>query len=345
MDFPYFWCFLVLFLFPKWKRLYPSKKDSFIFSFLVMNVCDFAVKWCDFRSDEKKKRPRDESNTLYVTYHSRCSLDLFLIVSQLRPTVLLSHLGFRVPVVSSLLRALGAIPSTSDVFPDAEATFINHLVSDKPVFLVPGGTHEFSKPVKEKYKVKWHEVPGFARVICKHKLNAVKVVPIFTANCESVFPTTDAWYDATSWRLRATLMDIREGKVHKIPYFWLLVLLSLGNVFLPQRVRMGLCFGEPIRLRDGEDAAAFARRVKAELESLIENTQGSEVYTNADSGEPQQATSLILPHHWLFTRLYTIFQNLLLVIVIVASVAIAIVPAYISSMLMPTRKERKSKSL
>ena len=177
---------LILFVFlPKHRRLlYPSREGA-VFGLFFLCLKDFAKFWFNFNPAKRyREHQRKDMKTLYVTYHSRCSLDLFLIVASLRPTVLVSFFFFKVPVISWLARCVGAIPSKSQRDgKEAEDGFINHLRSTsehaRPILLVPGGTHEFAKTTSERYTVCWKETPGFARVLHEQKMTNVQIIPVF----------------------------------------------------------------------------------------------------------------------------------------------------------------------
>jgi hypothetical protein len=122
---------------------------------------------------------------------------------------------------------------------------------------------------------------------------------------------------------------VRLGRVYKLPYLWFLVLLSLGNVLLPRRVRLAVCFGEPLRLAKDESALAFTRRVRVGMETLISTTQNCREYTT-ETGEPQSSTSVILPQHYFFTAVYTIAQNMLIVGFVILCIVLSVVPSLLS---------------
>jgi hypothetical protein len=213
-------------------------------------------------------------NCLFVGYHARSSVDLVYLFAHPHCRSLIFHGIFDIPVISSVLLYLGAIPSKKGTETDesTEMRLVEALSGgDRPVLLTPGGAYECLKSIDEIGVVNWKAEPGFARLIAKYpaQLGAhTAVVPVYTRNCERAAFTTAWWYD---WSGRTSRVLIEKAKSRPLlpPLCLLVCSLSLGVPFVLRPVKLDTYFGAPLSLRDGESAAQFAERVRASLQSLI----------------------------------------------------------------------------
>jgi hypothetical protein len=103
-----------------------------------------------------------------------------------------------------------------------------------------------------------------------------KIVPFFTHNCEEIFWNVQWMYDLTSDAMRWVLVVLkrRNGsallKTALMPLVAPLLAVSLGFALLPLPVKLDLHIGHPLTIRSTESEAAFAKRVTAAMQNLID---------------------------------------------------------------------------
>jgi len=238
----------------------------------IFRFCKF---WNDFEVHGLDKVP--SNNCLLVGYHSRCTLDVFMATSYIRPSTIISYMFYTVPGIEWMLNALGCLPNRTKRHGSPEETFINTVVhGSKPVLLLPGGAHECEKMMNERYQIKWKEEPGFARILLRSPDRPganTSVVPFYTNNCEELYYTTQWWHDTSGQLMRNGLKAVRQGSFWLVPAMTVLGLFSLGLFLVPRSVKVDLYFGNPVVPRPNESPKSFAARVSDAAQELMDSVR------------------------------------------------------------------------
>lgn len=164
-----------------------------------------------------------------------------------------------------------------------------------------------------------------------------RVVPFFTANCEDIFWTTPSLYNRTSDVMRRILeaLKIRNGsallKTALMPLVAPVLAISLGFALLPRPVKLDLYVGRPLVLRATESKAGFARRVRAEMQALMDRDarkRGGRGF-NDDLVEADWSRVLGRPAYALYALLQNICFFVGLAVTILLPLAIVLVPVWL----------------
>lgn len=218
------------------------------------------------------------TNCLLVGYHSRCTVDGVYAQAFLQGTTLMSPIFFAIPASQQIFEKIHCV-STHLPGQSAEESFVTTVVQgNRPTILYPGGHHECYKPLQEKYKVMWKELPGYARILLAEPNRPganTAVVPFFTRNSEEIFFTSDWWYDLSGKMVIKDFYEFEHGNLWLLPLLFPKTIAGLGFTPLPRPVKLDLFIGEPVIPKTNETATEFAERVRSSLQSLIDSTQSS----------------------------------------------------------------------
>lgn len=186
------------------------------------------------------------SNCLLVGYHSRPTLDVVYLQSQLRPTTIITELLFAIPFMAGILTKNNFI--SAEHGNSTNSSFIRNVVNGtRPVLLLPGGAYECMKSYDNQYKVDWKDDPGFARLLLNDPDRIgkdTKVVPFFTSNCEDIYFSTPHWYTYSGNKVKEYFTALRNKQYYVMPLLLVLCFLSLGLVFFPNPVKLDAYIGE-----------------------------------------------------------------------------------------------------
>lgn len=220
-----------------------------------------------------------KSNCLLVGYHSRCTVDGVYAQAFLQGTTMMSPIFFTIPFSSKIYDKIHCV-STHLQGQSADESFITTVVhGDRPTILYPGGHHECYKPVNEKYKVMWKELPGYARILLAEPSRPgaqTAVIPFYTRNSEDIFYTTDWWYEYSGKMVVKDFYDFEHGNIWLLPFLFPKSIAGLGFCPLPKPIKLDLFIGEPVTPNPNETATQFAERVRLSLQKLIDSTQYSQ---------------------------------------------------------------------
>lgn len=234
-------------------------------------VSAFASYWHGYEMHNSEVIARN--NCLLIGYHSRPSVDLIHVIANLQCYALMHYGCFAIPLLGRFLTSMGAIPSRASLKDTSESQFVKTLCTGtRPLLLTPGGGYEFLKLVSEINQIHWKETPGFARIVMDHSDSLGKhttIVPFYTKNCEKTAFITKWWYNYTSKLGRNIMIRVRKGHLSVLPAAVLVLYSAIGFPFLLKPVKLDTYFGDPIRLKDGETAAAFGLRIQRALQELI----------------------------------------------------------------------------
>jgi 1-acyl-sn-glycerol-3-phosphate acyltransferase len=246
-----------------------------------------------------------KTNCLLVGYHSRCTVDGVYAQAFLQGTTIMSPIFFAVPASKWIFEKIHCV-STHLPGQSADESFVTTVVEgNRPTILYPGGHHECYKPLDEKYKVMWKELPGYARILLSEPNRPganTAVVPFFTRNSEEIFFTTDWWYDVSGKMVINDFYEYEHGNIWLLPLLFPKTIAGLGFTPLPRPVKLDLFIGEPVIPKPNETATEFAERVRSSLQSLIDSTQVS-----SPAPAPSSSVWLFLLSHPLYSA-YVFFQ-------------------------------------
>ncbi|KAJ1398422.1 hypothetical protein B484DRAFT_406657 [Ochromonadaceae sp. CCMP2298] len=140
---------------------------------VFLGIRDFTRYWHGY---EMHGLENVSEHTLLVGYHSRCTIDLVYLLATLQPSVVVSYLMFKIPVLRTAIHHMNLMPSKAADLDGAEMGFTKALLGPRPVLILPGGAHECLKPYAQMGQLQWKEVPGFARMLKEDPLlHGVKV--------------------------------------------------------------------------------------------------------------------------------------------------------------------------
>lgn len=298
-------CWKLIPIFTRSKSIWSDSDSNWIEKLIYGGISSFAQDWHEYEVHDLSRIVQHKNNCLLVGYHSRCTLDLLYLVSTIRCHVLVTHLLFYIPIIGTVMKLLGIIPSKGGVRESSERAFTDVLEKgNKPLMLLPGGAFECMKAYHDRYRVLWKDEPGFARVI--HKEEALKkntrVIPFYTKNCEQCLWSTAWWYTQSGRGVRYLMELFSAGNIVVLPIMMVLLLSSLGFFPLPAPVKMDTYFGEEIILRENETATEFAGRVKTELHALVDRVNGL----------PPRPFTRRQPLYRGFLGLFTFLQNIII---------------------------------
>ena len=257
--------------------------------FLFYPVLDFAKFYHGYEIHDANVIGDVLSNgnsCLLVSRHSRCTADLIYFMCSMPCRVVASHLLGRLPFMAQLMPWLGIVPSVPpstlhsnklDKHTSRDTFFQYLLQSDRPMMLLPGGAYECLLPYVERDTVHWKEEPGFTHIIRQHYHNTtidkdIVVVPFYTRNCNEIYLTSSNWFDFSGdWSFRM-YNAFKRGHYWIVPFMMTLMLTSFGFFVMPRPVKLDVYFGEAVKWRRNDTAKAFARRVKHNLQTLIDTT-------------------------------------------------------------------------
>lgn len=267
----------ILPLFTRLEGVWERNDSNWVEKLIFGGIAQFARDWHEYEVHDLDRIVRLRSNCLLVGYHSRCTMDLFYLVSTIRCHVLVTHLLFYIPIIGTVLSLLGIIPSKGGVRESSEKAFVEALAhSDRPLLLLPGGAFECMKAFHDRYRVMWKAEPGFSRVISDHSelRGHTRVIPFYTKNSEQCLWSTAWWYTQSGRGVRHLMERFSEGQFSVLPVMMTLLLCSLGFFPLPAPCKLDTYFGEELIMQENESAAAFALRVKNSLHALIDRVNG-----------------------------------------------------------------------
>mmetsp|Transcript_83321 Transcript_83321/g.162154 ORF Transcript_83321/g.162154 Transcript_83321/m.162154 type:complete len:353 (-) Transcript_83321:153-1211(-) len=290
------------------------------------SVRDFSRYWHGYEL-HGLERVKTFERTLLVGYHSRCTLDALYLIFNLQPNAIVSHLLFNLPVIKTALPYMNLISSRATNLDGAEARFTEALVSGKrPLMLLPGGLQEFLKPYSELGNLQWKEVPGFVKVIQQEPLlrSSVKVVPFHTKNSDCCYLNHPWWYETFGKLGERTIAMFKQGKIWVIPVMVTILLFATGFLLLPRGVKLDVYFGEPVVLKEGESAAAFARRINEATQALIDKTETMPQVRREKRGAYSTLVGVLL-------GFYTFAQNTLIVGLAIGIIWFPVVVACLSA--------------
>jgi 1-acyl-sn-glycerol-3-phosphate acyltransferase len=296
---------------------------SWLHTWSFLAAYDFAKYWNNYEVHGLDKLKEYGGNCLLVGYHSRCSLDLVYTVVALQPSVIATHMIFKVPIMGWLFSQVNVLPSGANK--KAEKLFVRALSGKRPVMLLPGGVYECLKPLSEMCKLQWKEVPGFARIIHREKAlgSNTRVVPFYTKNCERSLFRIDVVYEVLG-RWSCSMYDwFRRGHYWLMPLMLTCMWISVGNKILPRPVKLDTYLGDAVVLREGESVESFAERVRATTQGLIDRvealpeqeTQFGRLLRGGRASDRVRLYKLSL--EMLLVGAYTVFQNTLLYITLI----------------------------
>lgn len=312
--------FLVFSLLLKLRTLFFSYNGNGLLANIILSsFSDFGTFWHEYEIVDNGNLL--SNNSLLVGYHSRCTLDLFYLVSVLRPKVVVSHMIFTVSFIGQIFSLCGAIPSKGGCRNSvAEVDFVDALCKgEKPLLVLPGGLTEFGKDIKDRFKVKWLREPGFARLIHDHPSQLglrTRVIPFYTANCERIFWNNDYWHDFCGNRVQFLMDEVRRGRLILLPILLTFGLFSVGCFLLPMPVKLTTNFGKEVCYRPGESVAAFADRVANELNALIARCEKTPP-TLRKTGVRDVLTRIIV-------ATYVIVQNLAIAVLVLCLIFLVV---------------------
>jgi hypothetical protein len=215
---------------------------------------------------------------LLVGYHSRCTVDGVYAQAFLQGTTIMSPIFFAIPASKLVFEKIHCVP-THLPGQSADESFVTTVIEgNRPTILYPGGHHECYKPLNEKYKVMWKELPGYARILLAEPDRPganTPVVPFYTRNSEEIFFTTDWWYDLSGKMVIKDFFEYEHGNIWLLPLLFPKTIAGLGFAPLPRPVKLDLFIGEPVIPKPNETSAEFAERVRSSLQSLIDSTQSA----------------------------------------------------------------------
>lgn len=278
-----------------------------------MSVVEFAMFWHDYELHGFEKVKSIGGNCLLLGYHSRCTLDLVYLLCFVQPSVIVSYLFYKVPIVRTLLPLVNIMPSkeSNQSNDKAESGFIKALTeSSRPLLLLPGGAYECLKPLSQRWKLQWKTEPGYARVIVKEKDKLgkrTKVVPFYTKNCESCLYHTDELYEFFGKWSNKLYSLFKKGNILVVPLMLTVMVLSLGCTLVPKPVKLDVYFGDPLSLKDDESSAQFSRRVETATQKLINDVEAMPQRTHKH--RKMWSNSIISRVKFLIVGLYTVEQN------------------------------------
>eukprot|EP01039_Chlorochromonas_danica_P003110 gene3110-3406_t len=252
---------------------------SFVHIIFIDRVKQFADYWHGYEiHDEHSVSPLlDKPNTLLIGYHSRPTIDIMYFVCSLRCHVIVTDLLFKIPILGQALPLFRVLPSrpvqSNGTKPSNSEYFANVLTSiDHPLLLLPGGEEECHKQYDEMYQLKWKEVPGFVRSICKQKAlgQQTSVIPFYTKHCEDIFLTTPSWYNYSAKQAAHFMRQFRLTKnILYLPLVLLWLLLCFGNSLCPRVIKLDTYLGAPIVLAADESPEHFSQRIQEATNRLI----------------------------------------------------------------------------
>lgn len=240
-------CLAIFLLVIKVKPLFSSTKDpwtdtteNIIKRAVFFNFREYTRSWHSYELHgfDYSNGP----NILLLGYHSRCTIDIFYLITMLQPAVMVTHLLFYIPILGTLMSFLGAISNRSGINDGrSEKAFIEALIhGNRPLVLLPGGAWEFSKPSNENFKVLWRDEPGYARVFAASpELAKIKIIPFFTRNCENIFYTDAKWHDWSGKKIRSLMQSVKEGNLLLVPPLLTILFFSVGMSLSPLPTKLG----------------------------------------------------------------------------------------------------------
>lgn len=259
-----------------------KKKNNWFQRIVFHSIGSFALHWnrMSFHNAEVIDSLLDEGRScLLLGYHSRCTTDILLVLCGIQPKLIVTHLFFKVPLVSQLLYLIGFLPSkTSKHAQDEDEAFFEHLSqTEDPLMLLPGGIYEAMKPYHMRYKVHWKGVPGYARVIGSRiksswRTKGLSVVPFYTKNSEEFYYSSPFWHDYSAQCFYYFYNAMKSGNLAATPFALTWGLLSLGMVITPRAVPLDTVFGAPVPWEDDDTPEGFNQKVVKALQELIEKT-------------------------------------------------------------------------
>jgi 1-acyl-sn-glycerol-3-phosphate acyltransferase len=325
-------------------RWSPNMNLSWFQRLLYIGVKNFAEFWHGY-TIHYPKDGKIPQKTLFVSYHSRGTLDLvyFTLISQSQ--FVIYHLLFQIPMFKNLYYHIGGIPSAKP-HNDGENEFMDALVKDpRPLMVLPGGVFEMAKKYEDCYKITWKKNPGFARVIVDKIYPAhpdVCVVPFHTKNCEDLFWQTSWLYTFGGECLKDWARRMTSGEVWLAPFFMTMIAPALGFLFIPRPVKLDVYLGEPIYVQPKETIEEYAERVRLASQELVDRVQ-------ALPPEPVKWSLLNIPKDVVYVTI-GLYQNIS-VFAFVMTLTWTIIPAGIAlhyshrlgkAAFWPKRKNKKS---
>lgn len=218
---------------------------------------------------------------LLVGYHSRPSVDLLYVHASIQPTILVSHLFFKIPLLNYLLALIGFIPSKTEKEEANDQSFIDTLLNLRnPLMLLPGGVNECHKHYDDQFKVLWKSKPGFARVIYENKdrflsKQGIAIIPFYTKNSELAYYNNRYWFEFTKKYSNEWYASLKKGNIMILPAMLLCMLFAFGMVLFPMPTKIDTYYGKAIRLKtetttdDAESLEQFSARIHQYLQRMI----------------------------------------------------------------------------
>lgn len=262
------------------------------------SIQNFALFWHQYEIHGKEYL--QSNNCLLLGYHSRCTIDGVYIQAFLQGTTIMSPIFFAIPLSNKLFSLIHCV-STHNHGLSSDESFIQTVVhGNRPTILYPGGYHECYKTLDEKYKVKWKELPGYARVLLSEPNrpgDKTSVIPFYTRNSEEIYLTNNWWYNYSSHMIRNDFHDYENGNNWLLPFLFPKSILALGFFLIPKPVKLDLYLGKPLTPLKDETDKQFAKRVEIALQELIDSTK------NISTSKEERT----LIHMFLNYPLYTLY--------------------------------------
>lgn len=282
--------------------IWTNEKLHFISKLFFISVQNFAIFWhkYEIHGIENIK----SKNSLLVGYHSRCTVDGVYTQAFLQGTTIMSPIFFAIPLSKQLFNKIHCVSTHSHGL-SSEQSFIQTVINgNRPTILYPGGYHECYKTLDEKYKVKWKEIPGYARILLSEPNrpgSETSVIPFYTHNSEEIYLTTDWWYNYSSFMIRNDFHNYENGNHWLLPFLFPKSILALGFILIPKPVKLDLYIGKPLTPYKDETDKQFAKRVEISLQELIDNTK------NLKQSNNERTIKYMLFNYPIYT-LYTFIQ-------------------------------------
>lgn len=297
-----------------------NKKLTWFQCLVYIGINDFIKIWHDYEIHGLEElQTIHTNNTLLVGYHSRCTIDLLYLFCIIQPNLLVSYLLFNIPVLKSILPLFHIISSKSNKHDQTEINFVSTLMnSNGPLLLLPGGIYECLKPYHKRYQLQWKNIPGFVRVIYESKDflgENTKVIPFYTRNCEKCYYNNEYIYDTFGNYGNKLYQSFKKGNILILPFMLTTIIISIGFIILPKRIKLDTYFGNPIILNKNESSEMFAKRIHNETQELINNIQFNE---NINKSNKVNINNKRLFNYIkvFILGIYTILQNIFITILL-----------------------------
>lgn len=182
------------------------------------------------------------------------------------------HGHYAVPLWRDLLEVSGMVRGTRDN--------VRALMRDgEDILVFPGGSGEVFKTKDEKYKLKWRERLGFAKLALEFEY---RIVPFAAVGVEEMFDVVADKHTPGLEQVSDALNRLVGLSIPPIPR-------GIGPTPIPRPERLYFWFGEPIETRRFADAerSASARRLRDEVRAEVE--RGIDILLDVRRHDPHRA--------------------------------------------------------